>query len=223
MVKFGEKKSTDDSSKTVISSTTQNSVENGEKHQSDTFFDVETKERKEIEEHVRKQEEKEKKQKVIRPLPGIEDWTRHPSQSLHQLEQDKRTLEIYKEIRTLRRKYRGSVIDFEKKLRKRERLKEQEKLEKERLEKERREKEVQEIEKKRIEEEKAVQERAKVEQSRVNQFVSESIGSPAPKPEEKKSDITSPRPILESPTPTVDQHVKASKEAVDKSIDEFFN
>jgi len=70
-------------------------------------------ESKEVEDLLNKQKEKEVLK--IRPLPGISDFSCCRSETIKKLEEQKRVLEIYKEIRGLRRKFRGEIVDIKKK------------------------------------------------------------------------------------------------------------
>lgn len=64
------------------------------------------------------------KQKIkVKPLPGISNFSCCKGETIKRLEEQKRLLEIYKEIRGLRRRYRNSLIEVKKKISENERRK----------------------------------------------------------------------------------------------------
>jgi hypothetical protein len=202
MIHYGEKK--------PVEVTTIAPKESPKKGMEDSFGELDVNERKEIEDQVRRGEETEKRSKRVVPLPGIDDFTSCNSESVRILEKSKRALYIYREIRGYKRKFRHGVVDFEKKIRIKEKQRELEKLKREKEAKEKIEKEKLELQQKQEEQERLLQEKIKLESNRVTDFLKETISSPAPKSEEIPHHE---EPEAEGEPPKVD----------DQQIDEFFN
>lgn len=225
MVRFGEKQP--EKPQVIVKKEAPVKVQEKDPH----FENLSETEKQEVEDMVRIGGEGEKRKNRIIPLPGIDDFSQCMCENVRKLEQMKSAMEIYKEIRALRHKYRHGVIDFQKKIRAKEKLKEQERLAKEKQEADRVEKIRLEQERIQQEQARAMEEKIKLESNRVSDFVSETMDSPATKivlsePQVPRKTTVEP-PKLQSTTEDDfnldDQPTEDKTTHVQGQIDEFFD
>lgn len=200
--KYGEKPSEPEKKKEEKVQETQQEQE-GEKTEEKPKdlpeISVTSEESAEIEKLV--QQSTEKEQIKVKPLPGIVDFSPCRSETIKRLEEQKRTLDIYKELRGLRKRYRSSVIEAKKKISEHEKRKSD-------LQK----KEEQVVEKKEVVPEDK-KERVEEMDQRLNDFMGETI-------EGKKQDVkTQEKEVVTEQNPSnTEQTVQTEEKVVQQEV-----